>query len=98
MNGVCVKSKRILPLGLGQSQSTASTITDSRYQEKQRKKRAKTKREKEEERKWKREAYHKEYGKNIASDDFKKQKEYDSYNEFDIKHIIPKNPGKKLWG
>lgn len=68
-------------------------LTDKGYIQRRKKKRDIRNKEKEEARKWKRESYHKERGRQIAKEDSEKEKEYNHYNEFDIRNISPR---KKL--
>ena len=75
-----------------------SIITDKKYMRQQKEKKAKKQKEKKEERQWKREAYHKEYGRQKAKDISDKEKEYNNYDDLNIKNLISKNPTKKLWG
>ncbi|MEA3329902.1 MAG: hypothetical protein U9Q06_04110 [Nanoarchaeota archaeon] len=76
-----------------------SMITDENYMKRQKRRRDTKDRERKEEKQWRRESYHKEYGRQKAKDDSEKERKHNDYDEFDIGNIIPKtNPLKKLWG
>lgn len=76
-----------------------SIVTDPDYQRRRRERLARLRAEEKENRRWKRKGYHKEYGKRTASDEFDKQKEYDAYDELDIRNIgFNKKRFKQMWG